>query len=421
MKNNYYDENNKISSDILFDKINIIKQRCDTLNVLRINRALVTMKPNFQYVYSIVPTLLHCNHHLLPGYLDSTVPHGICLFTLEKHHKIFLYKILNTDSEFVNTNSEKPITSVYSMGSTSSIGQNNNSDIDIWVFYQSWLNNEERTKLHIKCALIKEWAATNKGVNLHLFILEENSFIENKDINSDSYLVINNIFVLEEFYRTAVHMSGKKIIWNIVPIEEEPNYDKYILSLYKNGIFSHQEWFDLGKIGTISINNYLYASRYQLHKSIYYPYKSVLKMLLLEAYSWEYPNPKLLAMHIKRLLHNNKKILYYFDPYCMLLDRITYYLYQINDLTRLDLVRRCFYLKVSEQLSTSLSSSSINWRRKIMMNLVKNWGWNFERVRMLDNYINVNRKNIEINEELLDAMIHSYHKLMFLIKKKQCT
>ncbi|RXY59326.1 hypothetical protein DD568_23995, partial [Klebsiella pneumoniae] len=37
------------------------------------------------------------------------------------------------------------------------------------------------------------------------------------------------------------------------------------------------------------------------------------------------------------------------DPYCMMLERVTTYLQAIEDETRLDLVRRCFYLHAAER------------------------------------------------------------------------
>ncbi len=42
---------------------------------------LLAMGPAFQQVYSLLPTLLHYHHPLMPGYLDGNVPKGICLFT----------------------------------------------------------------------------------------------------------------------------------------------------------------------------------------------------------------------------------------------------------------------------------------------------------------------------------------------------
>ena len=77
----------------------------------------------------------------------------------------------------------------------------------------------------------------------------------------------------------------------------------------------------------------------------------MLKTLLLEAYSWEYPTPRLLAKDIKQRLHDGEIVSYGLDAYCMMLERVTEYLTAIEDATRLDLVRRCFYLKVCEKLS----------------------------------------------------------------------
>ncbi len=47
----------------------------------------------------------------------------------------------------------------------------------------------------------------------------------------------------------------------------------------------------------------------------------------------------------------------------MMLERVTRYLVSINDLTRLDLIRRCFYLKVCEKLSNEKMNEPAGWRR----------------------------------------------------------
>ncbi|WP_244267252.1 class I adenylate cyclase, partial [Sodalis-like endosymbiont of Proechinophthirus fluctus] len=141
------------------------------------------------------------------------------------------------------------------------------------------------------------------------------------------------------------------------------------------------------------------------------PYKAVLKTLLLEAYSWEYPHTELLAMKIKQRLHDGEIVSFGLDPYCMMLERVTYYLTQINNLTRLDLVRRCFYLKVCEKLSQDPTGTP--WRREILTQLVTSWGWDEEQLKMLDNRANWKIGQVrEAHEELLDAMMQSYRNLI---------
>ncbi len=56
----------------------------------------------------------------------------------------------------------------------------------------------------------------------------------------------------------------------------------------------------------------------------------------------------------------------------MMLERVTRYLTDINDTTRLDLARRCFYLKVCEKLS--LAKACVGWRREILSQLVSEVG-----------------------------------------------
>ncbi len=44
------------------------------------SRALLPWDPLLA-VYSLLPTLLHYHHPLMPGYLDGNVPSGICFYT----------------------------------------------------------------------------------------------------------------------------------------------------------------------------------------------------------------------------------------------------------------------------------------------------------------------------------------------------
>ncbi|HEI8868060.1 TPA: class I adenylate cyclase [Serratia odorifera] len=394
--------------------IETLKQRLDAINQLRVDRALAAMKPAFQRVYSLLPTLLHHHHPLMPGYLNGNVPHGICLYTPDESQQHYINDLEDKwGSPFAKPASgELPITALYSMGSTSSIGQSCSSDLDIWVCHQSWLDNEERSRLQQKCSLLEKWAAS-MGVEVSFFLIDENRFRHNESgsLGGEDCGSTQHILLLDEFYRTAVRLAGKRILWNMVPCEEEAHYDEYVLSLYAQGALTPNEWLDLGGLSTLSAEEYFGASLWQLYKSIDSPYKAVLKTLLLEAYSWEYPNTQLLATHIKQRLHQGEIVCFGLDSYCMMLERVTHYLTQINDITRLDLVRRCFYLKVCEKLSQA--KASVGWRREILGQLVSEWGWDDARLEMLDNRANWKIERVrEAHNELLDAMMQSYRNLI---------
>ena len=395
--------------------IETLKQRLDAINQLRVDRALAAMKPAFQRVYSLLPALLHHHHPLMPGYLNGNVPHGICLYTPDETQQSYLNDLEEKwGSPFDKLSAgELPITGLYSMGSTSSIGQSCTSDLDIWVCHQSWLDSEERHHLQQKCSLLEKWAAS-MGVEVSFFLIDENRFRHNESgsLSGEDCGSTQHILLLDEFYRTAVRLAGKRILWNMVPGEEEAHYDEYVLSLYAQGVLTPNEWLDLGGLSTLSAEEYFGASLWQLYKSIDSPYKAVLKTLLLEAYSWKYPDTQLLAMEIKQRLHEGEIVCFGLDAYCMMLERVTHYLNEINDPTRLDLARRCFYLKVYEKLSLS-NNASIGWRREILSQLVSEWGWSQERLEILDNRANWKIERVrEAHNELLDAMMQSYRNLI---------
>jgi len=250
-------------------------------------------------------------------------------------------------------------------------------------------------------------------VEVSFFLIDENRFRHNESgsLGGEDCGSTQHILLLDEFYRTAVRLAGKRILWNMVPGDEEENYDDYVMTLYAQGVLTPNEWLDLGGLSSLSAEEYFGASLWQLYKSIDSPYKAVLKTLLLEAYSWEYPNTRLLAKDIKQRLHDGEIVSFGLDHYCMMLERVTHYLEAIEDPTRLDLVRRCFYLKVCEKLSRE--RACVGWRREVITQLVKEWGWDEARLAMLDNRANWKIDQVrEAHNELLDAMMQSYRNLI---------
>lgn len=391
------------------------KQRLDAINKLRIDRALAVMTPAYQRVYKLLPVFLHYNHPTLPGYISQDTPQGICLFQLNEMQKRFLNELnLGAELDIHVASSEIPaITGVYSMGSTSSIGQNADSDLDIWVCYQLSLSVVQVAQLQEKCLLLEAWAASF-GVEVNFFLIHEDRFRQNQRgcLGAEDCGSTQHILLLDEFYRSVVRLAGKWILWCAVPIAaEKEDYDGYVRTLFASGQISADEWLDLGGLSTLSAEEYFGSSLWQLYKSIDSPYKAVLKTVLLEAYSWEYPNTQLLAEEIKQWVHQGEVFGFGLDTYHMMLDRVTRYLIATEDMPRLDLIRRCFYLKVCERLSET--GSHVTWRYEMLSKLVSEWGWDKEHIEMLDNRANWKIGRVrEAHDELLAAMMQSYRNLI---------
>lgn len=394
--------------------IETLKQRLDTINQLRLDRATASMDETFCKVYSLLPVLFHYHHPMIPGYIEGNVPYGVCFFTPDNDQKLWLSQFGKYLPNAEKANGELPITGIYSMGSTSSVGQSQCSDIDIWVCHPSWLDNEEKRLLQKKCTLIEQWAAS-LGIDVTVFLIDENRFRHHASghIGGEDCGSTQHILLLDEFYRTAVRMAGKRLLWTMVPVEEEHHYDEYVMALYAQGVLTPNEWLDLGGLGELSAAEYFGASLWQLYKSVDSPYKAVLKSLLLESYSWDYPKGKLLALEFKRHLHAGEIVCYGLDSYCLMLERVTRYLIEINDTTRLDLIRRCFYLKVCEKLSKDTENECSGWRRDVLSQLVESWGWGAERLAMLDSRSQWKIERVrEAHNELLDTMMQSYRNLI---------
>lgn len=369
------------------------KKKIDYINRLRIKRVLLNSTKEFKLIYKILPILLNYNDPFLPGFIDGNVPYGICSFIpdiqqinwLKKNKLEFYYNKIHY-SKINNL----PILGVYSMGSTSSIAQNNLSDLDLWVFYQTWVTYKKKKLLKKKCLLIEKWAIIF-GIKVNIFLIPENYF---KIHNKSNFKLKNkntiSVILLDEFYRTAVRMAGKRLLWMIMETDEKDKYEEFIYINNKKSSFKHK-WLDLGYLKKITYKDCIYSILSCFYKNFKSPFKLVLKITLLEDYILNCSNKLLLSVEYKKRLHNREISFHGLDSYCLMLERITYYLKKNNDFKKLNLVRCFFYLKVSEKLSKKNSLKN-NWKRFVLFKLVNSWGWDIKKIRMLDNkcYLNIN-------------------------------
>ncbi|MDF7671265.1 class I adenylate cyclase [Orbaceae bacterium ESL0721] len=424
--------------------IDRIKNRVTRLAERKRERTLIGMPDEFQRVFLLLPILFQYNHPSLPGYIDDDVPIGIAnydifnqnYYDLNRHNNPLdianITDILATQFQITLPTLTSPqlltkipeISAIYSMGSTGSIGQSTESDLDVWICIEETLTEKRKALLLQKCRLIEEWAAQQQ-IQLTLFLVDVNRFIEkhHECLIGENCGSAQHMLLLEEFYRSANLIAGKLLLWYAIPADFTFNgttyttYDECVSALVSSGLLNRSEWIDFGSLIGLSAAEYFGAGLWQLYKSIGSPFKAVLKTLLLEAYSWIYPRNFPIAYEMKICIQEagssaiEKEEWYKFDSYYMLLERITHYLKEINDWERLALARTCFYLKVNEPLSISVEQSS--WRREILMRLVTDWGWDLPLLQKLDAYHSWKIREVrEVHELLLQAMMTGYRNLL---------
>ena len=401
-----------MNSDI--EHLHFLRKKGDEFNLLRLTAAQMLMDEDEINVFQTFPLLFHFNIEGLPGYTEKNIPVGINEFLVTDRINKLAFSFLETTLPAIPADFIPEIIGLYAMGSTSSIGQSSESDFDIWICYSHTLAKNRVKLLTEKSWAISQWAESF-GVELNFFLVPDNKFkIQNKSaVSGDNCGSSQHMLLLDEFYRTALRVAGKRILWQHVKIEREEDYDEYVINAYKNKTIIADEWLDLGGLHYIPAEEYFGANLWQLYKGIDTPYKSILKAILMEAYSWEYPNTLLVSSIYKKAFHDLTTPDEKQDPYCLMLEKVTDYLISINDTERLNLVRVAFYLKTEEHLSQENTNANTDWRRKILMRYIAKWKWDQKELLRLDNRSNWKVAEVRrAKKRLLDAFMISYRNLL---------
>ncbi|TYB30125.1 class I adenylate cyclase [Aggregatibacter actinomycetemcomitans] len=404
--------------------LNKARKRVDYLDKLRIRRALSDTPESFQQVFRLIPLLLHFNHPDLPGYI-ADAPCGIVHFVANKFQQNYLKhnyapgsvkNILKSRRTF----HERAILGVYVMGSIASIAQTPSSDLDIWLCHREDLSVQSRQLLQQKIELIQQWAK-RFHVEINFYLMNQKRFRcfhDTEPVGIENCGSAQYMLLLDEFYRSAIRLAGKPLLWLHLAVENEADYEAEIERLAQNGELDLNDWVDFGGLGTLSANEYFGASLWQLYKGIDYPYKSLLKILLLEAYSHDYPNTFLISREFKQaLLNNQRKVEHKFDAYLAMLQRVTAYLTQQKEFKRLDFVRCCFYIKVHEN---EVEPEQSNWRLDELLKLTQQWGWKCGQLEHLNHRAQWKiKQTTKVHNDLIKFLMLSYRNLVNFARKHQ--
>jgi len=357
----------------------------------------------------LLPLLFHENNPLLPGYINEQVPTGISEYapekSTEKIAKSFFkdYKPIRRAQRIMNING------LYFMGSSGSIAYNSKSDFDVWLLYSSSLEADAIDLIQQKAYAIEQWAEESLFLEVHFFVFSAEEFKQGQQqgLSSESSGSAQHYLLLDEFYRSSLLIAGKIPTWWLVPPENEDNYDLYIEELNNQNKLNPTDSIDFGSVANIPASEFFGAAVWQLYKSIHSPYKSLMKLLLIEVYASEYPSISLLSMMFKESVYKGVNSIDELDPYLMMYKKIEEYLMVRNQHERLELFRQCFYVKIKEPLSHEVKKKS--WRRDLFKQIVLDWGWTHEQFVLMDTQKKWNIDMIsQQRNRLMNALTDSY-------------
>lgn len=380
--------------------------RVDALDHFRTQRALAANSPQFEQVFSLLPLLIHTNLPELPAYIKNA-PSGIAAFELSEYQANYLSELSLSHLAIRNSADLVAFDGLYSMGSTGTITQTSLSDIDLWLCYSDRLNALEYQLVEQKLDKIKQWAK-RLGVDVSFYLMNPAHFkahLYHSDVNEEHSGSAQHYFLLDEFYRSAIRLAGKRLLWLHLP---DGLYQQYLSSAE----FNPAEWIDFGNFSSLSTGEFFGASLWQLYKGIEYPYKSAIKILLLESYADTYPNTNLISKQFKQKLLAVQTVEYHFDPYLAMLEQVTDYLSKRKEMLRLSRLRMCFYVKASE------GESRETWRTQALRELIEGWNWNLQELNLLDNRQNWKIKQAVTHQQIIvEQLLQSYRNLIQFARK----
>ena len=302
----------------------------------RISEVRARLRDSQRQVIDVLPQLLHTNHVGLPGYVSTDSPHGIYAYQPNATQSAALKQF--AASRPVSKQPIKPaIDAIYLMGSAGSVGHTLTSDLDIWVCASS----EYHPALEEKLVGIAQWAM-RKGVELQSFTVDSKQFL-------GSYSFATSPLLLDEFYRSACLIAGKYPVWWLTPPNSPGKHADAVAHLSNTRLIKQNDYLDFGEIADFSSQEILTAAAAELKRCIDTPYKSLLKLALLESYAQGAPA---LADTYKQQVSADAKAnldaspaTQTIDAYCLLANHIDEHFALQPD--RLHFFRRAWLIKTS--------------------------------------------------------------------------
>ena len=402
------------------DSIQQIRQRFEQLNSSRLHLAKSHLTPRQQQALDSLPLLFHYNHPRLPGYLSKASPAGFNGFIPSEDQVQLLKQLARGFRSQANPGRKMTLLALYVMGSVGTVAQSSKSDMDFWLCHSADITDEALILLQKKCEAISLWAKS-LGLEWHFFLMQPEAFNRGQDsrLSSESSGSVQHFLLLDEFYRSAILLVGRFPLWWFIGDIKRPAYEKSKYEITHKGFLRENEWLDFGPVGDVPAAEFVSAAIWQLYKSISSPYKSLLKLLVLEVYLSRYPQVLTLSDKMKLLVYTGSCSAATLDPYLLLLQDLTEYFTQRKEFERLELMRQCFYFKVEHshaQLVQAEAKQQANHTLPLLEAL-RTWEWQDYDFDHLDRAENWNAQQVLAERKrLVTELTESYRLLLKLAR-----
>ena len=123
--------------------------------------------------------------------------------------------------------------------------------------------------------------------------------------------------------------------------EHPHHYREYSDTLLRQRFVRAGDWLDFGGLEDARLGEFFSAAHWQLFKGIALPYKSLLKLLLFEAFASRFPEIHWYVDQSQARYHGQQEISAIdVDPYLLMMEHIETHLKKTDQQERLRLARR---------------------------------------------------------------------------------
>ncbi|WP_462269268.1 class I adenylate cyclase [Desulfobacter sp.] len=365
---------------IHFGQTKFLKQ-----NKLSLLAAFDIFKPEQANFFQLLPLLIHENIAMPEtAKILSSTPCGVADYLPSRETERIGRHYLGSADVIVRRHSNPSILAVYSMGSIGSVAQTAESDIDYWVCIdEKRLGRQATDLLRQKLDVLESMALERFKIQVTFFLVDiykarDNDFGGSSQESSGS---AQALLLKEEFYRTMIHVAGRLPLWTALPTSISIHYYNPIHDCI-NRLPGTKRYIDLGDIHAVPRNEYFGASIWQMFKWLKSPFKSVIKMALLEKYINTYDREPMLCNEYKNEWMNSGTHLKpgQNDSYIILLNTMIQFYMKSEDRRSIKLLLTCFFLKLGITKQSELDLSVFGLRRILLERCLREWGWTQEKV-----------------------------------------
>ncbi len=397
----------------------------------RCQMAVQAAPKNAPIALGFVPLLLHYNHASLPCYLEAPAgAGGIDAFELTDEMRqiaaamVSDWRAVEKDIAYW-TPKKLLMESLMLMGSVSTAAQNAASDYDYWVVVDETRHTPaEADWLQRKLSLIEAWADEKYGLELHFFITDIHRVRANNfgSVDQESAGSSQAHLLKEEFYRTCIHVAGKYPAWWLTPPGvDDAGYAKALQGMQGTFGVDLRKYVDLGNISDVPGSELFGAALWQINKALSSPFKSVLKIAMLETIIDPEGTTALLCDELKRNVLAKSTAVEERDPYLLMMDRLLAFYGRKNRPEVVELLRKCFYNKVKVKVNAQLRRKpNLAFKEEAMIRYAEKWGWDDNRTAQLNNYEDWNfDQMVKLGTELHAFLLATYKQVTDVLKGRE--